>query len=196
MSKEKQEKIISAATKEFSKYPFKSASINRIIKKCGISRGSFYQYFEDKFDLYKLVFEQMAQVKISYFGDDLDNTSNLPLLDLIDILLSKGLDFASDNPDYAKIAGFLLMNKDEIFDRIMADNLELSLSYYRNYIENDKAQGRIREDVDTNSLARLIVSLSLQSTTDHFLTFGSSFDKEHAFTDLKSMLHMLKKGIV
>lgn len=138
----------------------------------------------------------MAQIKMSYFGDDLNNLNNLPLLDLIDILFAKGLDFVSDNPDFAKIAGFLVMNRDDIFDKIMSKNLELSLAYYKDYIENDKAQGRIREDVDTNSLARLIVSLSLQSTTDHFLTFGSSFDTEHAFTELKSILLMLKKGIV
>lgn len=52
LSHEKREKIIECSKYEFSKYGFYNSSINRIIKECHISRGSFYQYFEDKEDLY------------------------------------------------------------------------------------------------------------------------------------------------
>jgi AcrR family transcriptional regulator len=47
----KKQAIVAAARSEFSAVPFTEASINRIIKAAGISRGSFYQYFEDKYDL-------------------------------------------------------------------------------------------------------------------------------------------------
>lgn len=50
-SMEKQERILAAAKKEFSQYPYFDTSINRIIKNAGISRGSFYLYFADKEDL-------------------------------------------------------------------------------------------------------------------------------------------------
>ena len=52
ISSEKKDRLLSAARKEFSKYSFNKASINRIIKEAKIPRGSFYQYFEDKQDLY------------------------------------------------------------------------------------------------------------------------------------------------
>ena len=39
---EKQEKLLKAATREFSHRPFNEASINQIIKEAGIPRGSFY----------------------------------------------------------------------------------------------------------------------------------------------------------
>ena len=48
---EKQEKLLEAATREFSHKPFNEASINQIIKEAGIPRGSFYMYFQDKEDL-------------------------------------------------------------------------------------------------------------------------------------------------
>ena len=50
---EKQEKLLKAATREFSLRPFNEASINQIIKEAGIPRGSFYMYFQDKEDLFR-----------------------------------------------------------------------------------------------------------------------------------------------
>ena len=52
LSDEKRERLIDAATKEFSEKSLNEASINTIIKNAAISRGSFYQYFENKEDLY------------------------------------------------------------------------------------------------------------------------------------------------
>ena len=50
---EKQEKLLEAATREFSHRPFNEASINQIIKEAGIPRGSFYMYFQDKEYLFR-----------------------------------------------------------------------------------------------------------------------------------------------
>ena len=50
---EKQEKLLEAATREFSHRPFNEASINQIIKEAGIPRASFYMYFHDKEDLFR-----------------------------------------------------------------------------------------------------------------------------------------------
>ncbi|HPJ23615.1 MAG TPA: TetR family transcriptional regulator [Bacillota bacterium] len=56
---EKKDKIINAAINEFSSVSFDKASINKIIKEAGISRGSFYMYFEDIYDLTLYLLTQM-----------------------------------------------------------------------------------------------------------------------------------------
>lgn len=53
LAQEKQEKLLEAATREFSSRPYNEASINQIIKDAGIPRGSFYMYFQDKEDLFR-----------------------------------------------------------------------------------------------------------------------------------------------
>ena len=58
LSKDKQKILIEAAEREFSRVDFFSSSINQIIQDAGISRGSFYMYFEDKEDLYFYVLEK------------------------------------------------------------------------------------------------------------------------------------------
>ncbi|WP_027107967.1 TetR/AcrR family transcriptional regulator [Lacticigenium naphthae] len=52
LSEEKRERLISGAMKEFAHYCLNDASIANIIKNANISRGSFYQYFDGKSDLY------------------------------------------------------------------------------------------------------------------------------------------------
>ncbi len=51
LPEEKRQLIFEKAMDEFVRVPFEKASINQIIQKAGISRGSFYTYFEDKRDL-------------------------------------------------------------------------------------------------------------------------------------------------
>ena len=52
LRKEKRDAIVNAALKEFSENLFEKASLRSIIKKSGISIGSFYRYFESKDELY------------------------------------------------------------------------------------------------------------------------------------------------
>lgn len=58
LSKEKQDCLINAAKKEFSRVPFYEASIANIIKDAGIPRGSFYQYFDDKEDIFYFLLDE------------------------------------------------------------------------------------------------------------------------------------------
>lgn len=55
LPKMKADTIRRAAIEEFKRVPPEEASINRIIQAAEISRGSFYTYFEDKYDLLKWV---------------------------------------------------------------------------------------------------------------------------------------------
>lgn len=48
LDKEKRIKIVDAMKKEFSRVPFHEASVNRIVEEAGISKGSFWVYFESK----------------------------------------------------------------------------------------------------------------------------------------------------
>lgn len=51
LPEEKIEAIRRAGIQEFTRTSPESASINRIIQEADISRGSFYTYFESKYDL-------------------------------------------------------------------------------------------------------------------------------------------------
>jgi len=61
---QKKEKIRQAAIKELASVSFDKVSINQIIKDADISRGSFYMYFEDIYDLiFYLLEDSTRQVR-------------------------------------------------------------------------------------------------------------------------------------
>lgn len=67
LTAEKQEVIMCAARKEFARVPLAEASIAQIIKEADIARGSFYQYFEDKDDLFMEIAAQEGKEKLTVF---------------------------------------------------------------------------------------------------------------------------------
>ena len=78
LEKEKQDRIGDAALKEFAEYGYENGSTNRIVKECGISKGSLFKYFDNKEELYfyliDTVYAEMAaetSVDISKMSKDL-----------------------------------------------------------------------------------------------------------------------------
>lgn len=55
LPEEKKQKILKAANKEFARVPIEQTSIKNIVEDAEIARGSFYQYFEDKEDLFEYI---------------------------------------------------------------------------------------------------------------------------------------------
>src|SRR5688572_15934237 len=48
----KRQRLLDLAIEEFAAHDYRLASISRIVARAGIAKGSFYQYFEDKRDLF------------------------------------------------------------------------------------------------------------------------------------------------
>ena len=88
---DKRNRILKGAKKEFYNCSFSEASINRIIKDAEIPRGSFYQYFEDKKDLYLYVIEENIKSVISNFGNKLEQSEGDIFL-CVDNFISELLD--------------------------------------------------------------------------------------------------------
>lgn len=61
LNKEKKNKVIEAGLKEFTDHSFYNASVSNIIVDANISRGSFYQYFENLDDFYYFLIDRFIE---------------------------------------------------------------------------------------------------------------------------------------
>lgn len=75
LPQEKREKIVDVTKKEFLKGKKQKITINNVIKEAGISRGSFYQYFDDKLDLVEIVVDDMLNKITHYMEKELINNN-------------------------------------------------------------------------------------------------------------------------
>lgn len=65
LPEEKRNRLLDAAWEEFTMVPIDKASVNRMIHRAGIPRGSFYQYFTDKNDLIDFLKQEMRDQVIA-----------------------------------------------------------------------------------------------------------------------------------
>lgn len=66
ISKEKQEHIIDVAKKLFTTKPYDQISVSLIMREAGITRGSFYHYFNGLDDVFNLLFDQLKASRYQY----------------------------------------------------------------------------------------------------------------------------------
>ncbi|MHB8876528.1 MAG: TetR/AcrR family transcriptional regulator [Myxococcaceae bacterium] len=59
------ERILDAAVNEFAQRGYEAASLNRILLAAGLSKGSFYYYFDDKADLAATVIAEEAKASLA-----------------------------------------------------------------------------------------------------------------------------------
>ena len=183
-----------AAIEEFSLHTFDLVKVSTIIKNAKIPRGSFYQYFEDKYDLYRYVFDKIAEKKMEYLGDLLPNNEELSFLDLFYELYCRGAQFAYDNPKYVKITTNLMRGDQEIYQRLVGNNLQVARDFYMNYIDQDKARGRINPDIDSKILADLVVDMTKNVAIEE-LTDEDDYGLEKMKEKVRSIIYIFKKGI-
>ncbi|MDD3048789.1 MAG: TetR/AcrR family transcriptional regulator [Bacilli bacterium] len=132
----KQTKILKSSIKEFSKCSLADASIANIISDAGIPRGSFYQYFENKEDLYFYVLHfHTKDIKNHLITCLLKNKGDIieSFLESFKYVLDKITE--QDKASYFKNI-FLNMNYE--IERMFTPNLEDNLNDVINLIDLDK----------------------------------------------------------
>lgn len=159
----KRNKIIESALDEFSTYTFNSASINRIVEKAQIAKGSFYQYFEDKMDLYKYLLDQIVEHKMKYFPS-IDTTN---FFTYYKILFDLGTQFAEENPKYALLANFLYKDS-ALRTEILGEMEEKNHEYIKSLLQKGQENKDIRKDIDLDIVTLLLYHLNIMIAELHF----------------------------
>ena len=66
LAEKKRQKITELAIAEFASADYDNASISNIVKQAKIAKGSFYQYFEDKKDLYLYLVDSASAQRMAF----------------------------------------------------------------------------------------------------------------------------------
>jgi AcrR family transcriptional regulator len=185
LSEAKKRRIFDAAVQEFSTRRFSEASINQIVKAAGIPRGSFYQYFSDKEDIFRYMFEEIVREKreIILRADVLD-----PDADVFDICIQTtkaSLEWGRSKPEYSQISMLMEIDTSEFITKLRADSFEGLIKR----IERDKECGLIRPEIDADLVADMMYTLIWKQ----FSLFG--FNKSLFLKKINDGFKIIKAGI-
>lgn len=165
LSKDKRERITRAAVAEFGEKGYAGASINAMVDRLGIAKGSIFQYFGDKKGLFLFAFDTaMTRVK-DYLRAVRDETRDQPLFERLRATLLAGVLFRMEHPLIYRLYLKILFEYDIPFrDDLLRSLREYSLEYLNTLLSDARNRGELREGLDLDKAAFV-----LDAVMDRFL---------------------------
>jgi AcrR family transcriptional regulator len=161
LDEKKRKKIFEVALKEFAIHDYNSASINNIVKNAGISKGSMYQYFANKKDLYFYLLDEAGTKKLDYIKNNTKD-SQKDFFEMIKDMHLKGAKFDLTHPRYSKL---IINAMNESLPKKLGNiNVELkkrSDQFFEDYIIEAQKNNKLRNDIDSHFLSFLVSRLSM-----------------------------------
>ncbi len=201
LPEDKRHLIESTGLDEFAEFGFEKASINRIVDTAGIAKGSFYQYFENKSDLYKHIMNCIGEQKLNYVTPVMQNPSDSDFFTLLGEIYSAGLAFAKDNPKAGKVGFEMYKNQSTpLFKEIYQEAMVMGIAYYGSLLDLAISRGEVDPDIDKNFISHMLIGLQVASFDYYFAAItGGNDDLTNWAEDIKptvnKMIDFIKGGI-
>jgi len=190
--------LVQEALKEFAEKGFDSASLNQIIKRSGISKGSFYHHFDNKETLFSSVVQRVADEKLAFINQWLQQQGNgiktAGFFEILQLQMEGGVEFALQYPELNQFLMSILKNPE-----LMAKAEELSPRYYDEVfdplIKDAVERGELRSDLEPNFMKQLI-KYSLMNMGEIMLeNIGDELNKEELMEQSRQFLDFLQHGL-
>jgi len=165
LSKNKQNRIIEAAIEEFSENGFEGASINAMVQRLKIAKGSIFQYFGDKKSLYLYVFNKSVEIVKDYLRTIRDQSVADDFPTRLRKTISSGVGFISSHPLlYRLYLKVLFDSKAPFRNDILLTLRTYSLDYLRSLLASAEEKKELQESLDIDKAAFI-----LDAVMDRFL---------------------------
>lgn len=158
-------RLIAAAIAEFAERSYTEASLSRIARRSRIAKGSFYQYFEDKLDLYRyLLGDEAARRKRAFIGA-IDFGGEFWAA--FEQFVERGMAFLVVHPGLARLAAAAA--DPTALPEVRGLHLAIcdaGIAELRALLERGARSGAIASDVDLDAAARLVSAVIGPGLTD------------------------------
>ncbi len=195
LSSEKRNRVIDAAVDEFSENSFHNAGVNRIVDAAGIAKGSFYQYFIDKEDLFRYLLEYIGEKKMKYLHSMLQNLPHLNFFEIMCELFAGGIKFAMENPKLAAIGNRFIKEYDPVFkEKIMGEMAPKSNLFLEQLVQEGVRKGELAPALDVRLTAYLLTQISI-AISEYYYSEVEEEDYQQLMPYVRTVMDMLRLGI-
>ena len=191
---EKRKRITDAVIKEFMERPNEKVSINRIIKTAEISRGSFYQYFDDKVDLIEIITKTM-------FDESINKAKEILKLSCGDLFVMyiKMFDYFDDYSSQKQTMKIMrnivdsFKANDDLVSEYLKNRFNIALSNNEIYLMVDRQNLKFQDNESVKCLIEILTQVLKNAIFDVFVA-GS--DREEVRERLIKKIDIIKQGAV
>lgn len=199
LGKEKRDRIINAAMREFAAKGFKNASTNEIVKKAGISKGALFHYFTSKLDLYGFLY----RYSIDFFMETIEPRIKKLPVDVFERWIAFAalkIEIAAQYPDMAEFMQSVYKEESHLsIDLLKAEFERFSVNFQKKIYE-DIDLSKFRPDVDPAKAFQIIwwilegFAFAKQKESYDLSTINNREYIKTLICEIDSYLSMLKKS--
>jgi TetR/AcrR family transcriptional regulator len=199
---DKQQRILDTAVEEFSSHGFRQASVNRMVQKLGIAKGSMFQYFGTKEGLFRVVFDHAVDLVRRSLRQVKQHTAETDFFERIRQSLIAGIHFIDRHPRVYKIYLKMVFQEDFPLRVEFLQQVHLfSADYLRPLVEFGIDGGELRSDLDIDTAVFFLDALLdrfLQAYCVSFLDAGSGLyqaPKDEMEKRVEEFIELLRRGM-
>jgi len=207
LDKERKGQILLASYEEFAFSKYQLASVSNIVKKLGVAKGSFYRYFENKFDLYSYLIQNAYEMRMDQL-DDLLEKENLSFFEIIRENFRDKVKFDLNYP----LKSIFLYNAmqeshEEETDTIINEMISGVLKFTTQLIQKYQEKGELNSSISPQMAAHFIFQSQL-GIYDYLAVFKGvnfkysikngrlfSVSEEEIMKTVDEMLEIIKSGL-
>lgn len=159
---EKRQLLIDLALDEFAANSYRTASISRIVEQAGIAKGSFYQYFDNKRDLYLYLLELGAAQKAEFLRATPPPEPDMGTFAYLRWLFEAGVRFEFSHPRLTRVAYRAYSTENALPDETLAQAVATSQTFFEQLVRRGIEQGDLRADLDVETAVFLFNTLLME----------------------------------
>jgi TetR/AcrR family transcriptional regulator len=172
----KQQRVLDESLREFAEHGYHQASINRIVSRLDIAKGSLFQYFGSKEGLFRHLFrramdEIKAPLRAIRDGNDVGDAKDAGGFPArLKRVFNASAAFAAGHPFLWGIYKRMLTQEDfPLRARLLSEVRAEALTFFRELIELGQERGEVRTDLDP-----AVAAFVIEATLDRALTAQDS----------------------
>ncbi len=158
LPEEKRERVLKEAARLFAERGFSGTDVTELARRAGVSKGSLYNYFESKEDLYLHVCKDgLARSRRAVYGG---MDPEWDIYSQVEHIFRQGVYFALKHPEYIRL--YLTASapgKEHFSTEISVDVEKHTSDHLKAEIRRSQTQGSVRSDLDPKLGAFFINSL-------------------------------------
>jgi AcrR family transcriptional regulator len=190
---DKRQRILDAAIKEFGARCLLEANLANIVKDAKISRGSLYQYFPSKSDLYVYVFDSLRSDRAEYVRPAFIYYKKDSFMRFFEEFYLRDSEFLLMHPPHIELGKMLYSGTDSVSRGLIHRLQTRYREWFFSAIEYDIDHGIIDTIVD----ASILTDLCVHFVTDIFIfqSIHEQLSLRNIREHLKMTLYILQNGI-
>ena len=186
------EKLVEAAIDEFSAHTYYEASLNRILKRAGVSKGEFYYHFENKEELYLYILNLIVEKKKENLSKMLKKRPS-GFFELLEMGIKANIEMFRKYPKLSRMGFQLLKVRDKpIYRKVLTQFEDVSIEFLGKYVRQGVEEGEIRDDISLEFLIKFLNMVFFHLNE----LYEDEIDIDRMEEYLSYLIKVLKHGLI